>query len=212
MQEERLNFWWQFQGTSTTTKENFKYQTLKEHRLIQECSLPVLATSIHIAPLEAYLQAELLLFSFTVSAINSPSPLSTLEKSASHVSPRPKIVTRRLTNNLITQIFLNRHQSRHNVLQKLPFRALFLDDLPKLPRLHEIPVCDLCGIALHLAVPDLVAFGVAMRPVVYLAEAGAHVVWVAAVVTVDGPSTITLVRGVDWGKGLVGWELLVVCP
>lgn len=54
------------------------------------------------------------------------------------------------------------------------------------------------GIAVRLAEVD--------RP-----EARAHVVWVAAVVAVNGAWAVALVGVVDGGEGLVGGELLVVC-
>ena len=118
----------------------------------------------------------------------------------------------KLTNSLITQPLLNRNQSRHNILQELVLRLLPPNNLPQLPRLLEIPIRDLSGVALYLAVPDLVALGIAVRLAeVDRAEARAHVVWVATVVAVDGAWAVALVGVVDGGEGLVGGELLVVC-
>lgn len=118
----------------------------------------------------------------------------------------------KLTNSLLTQPLINRDQRRHNILQELALRLLFLDNLPQLSRLLEIPIRDLGGVALHLAVPDLVALGIAVRlSEIDLAEARAHVVRVAAVVAVDGARAVALVGAVDGGERLVGGELLVVC-
>lgn len=91
-------------------------------------------------------------------------------------------------------MLLNPNKHRHNIAHKLLPALLFLtNNPPQLSRLDIIPVRDLARKRDDSARPLFVRRDLVARNKIYLSELGAHVVWVAAVVAVDGARPVAVI-------------------
>jgi hypothetical protein len=114
------------------------------------------------------------------------------------------------TKDLLAQLLLHALKHRANVIQELIRRTIPLHDLPQVPWLLEVTICQISRARRDTALPNFV-----QRELVPFAESHrsdfrTDIVWVCAVIAVDPTGSITLVWRVHGSQRPVRGQLLVV--